>query len=117
MSTERQGPTPRQMKILQAAAEIEEQLQWLREHPGKTQRDYHRGLKDYPNGEVFKWRIAKAKAADKAERKAWLRDHPGRPLPEHLCSLTQAEGATVLAAMSAPSADPNRTRASDDVQP
>jgi hypothetical protein len=24
---------------------------------------------------------------------AWLRDHPGNPLPEHMCGLTEDEGA------------------------
>jgi hypothetical protein len=79
------------MEILNAADEIRFKLKWLDEHPGKTRRDYNRGLKDFHNGEVWKWRRAKGEAADKAERKAWLRDHPGNPLPEHFCGMTDAE--------------------------
>lgn len=82
------GTTPKEMEILLAAWGIKSKLQWLREHPGKTRRDYNRGLRD--NGEVWKWRRAKAEAADKAEQKEWLRDHPGRPLVLH-CGMTSAE--------------------------
>jgi hypothetical protein len=61
---------------------------WLAEHPGRKPADYRAGLKDFPDGEVFVWRRAKAKAADKAMRRAWRREHPGEePLPEHLCAL------------------------------
>jgi len=77
------------MAVLNAAAEIEWKLLWLREHPGKTRRDYNRGLS---NGEVWKWRRAKGRQSIEEENAAWLRDHLG-PLPEHLCSLTDEEYA------------------------
>jgi hypothetical protein len=84
-------PTNKEMEILNAADEIRFKLKWLAEHPGKTRRDWNRGMNDF-DSEVWKWRRAKGRAANKAENAAWLRDHPGRPLPEHLCcGLTPAE--------------------------
>jgi hypothetical protein len=69
------------------ALEAERKL-WLAEHPGCTASDYRAGLRSYPDGAVFQWRIKKAEDADKAMRKAWLDEHPGEePLPEHLCAL------------------------------
>jgi hypothetical protein len=38
-------------------------------------------------------KLEKGRASVAAERAAWLRDHPGNPLPEHICSLSEAEAA------------------------
>ena len=67
--------------------------QWLAE--GRSIDDYRAGLDD-PESEVWDWRRAKGRAAIAAEREAWLADHPGNPLPEHLCSMTDAEYAEYL---------------------
>jgi hypothetical protein len=64
---------------------------WLAE--GRSLADWQAGLNDQ-DGEVWQWRRAKAGAAIAAEEAAWLRDHPDSPLPEHLCSLSDAEGKT-----------------------
>jgi hypothetical protein len=85
-------PTPKEMAVLNEANAINFKLHWLREHPGKTRRDYNAGLKDQTS-EVWQWRRAMGHAAVEAEEAAWLADHPGRPLPEHRCSMTPAEGA------------------------
>ena len=60
---------------------------WLREHPGRSVREYRRQLSD-TDSEVWQWRRAKGAASVAAEREAWQADHPGEELPEHLCSLT-----------------------------
>jgi hypothetical protein len=74
-------PTPKEMDILWQAAEIEWKLLWLREHPGKTRRDWRAAAR---SGEVSEWRRAKGEARIAAEEAAWLKDH-GTPLPEHRC--------------------------------
>jgi len=60
---------------------------WLREHPGKTVKDYRR----VPQGEMEEWRQAKNRDALAVERLAWERDHPGKEFPEHMCGLTDRE--------------------------
>jgi hypothetical protein len=86
----RPTPTNAEMDVLIQAALIKEKLQWLREHPGKTRRDFNKAMR---NGEIVERRKAKAKAEIAAENAAWLRDYPSRPLPEHLCGLTDDEYA------------------------
>jgi hypothetical protein len=61
---------------------------WLAEHPGRTSKEYTK--LQYSN-EMHEWRKRKGREFNAAENAAWLRDHPGNPLPEHLCSLTDAE--------------------------
>src|SRR5262245_3216466 len=63
------------------------QALWLREHPGKTAKDYRRLI----NTDVEKWQRAKAEAYNAAERQAWERDHPGQQWPEFLCGLSDAD--------------------------
>jgi hypothetical protein len=87
--------TPKENEVILAHALLMEKLQWLREHPGKTRRDFQHASRD---GSLREWRGARAQAADAVMRAAFLRDHPGRfsdkaaragiwrgPLPEHLC--------------------------------
>ena len=59
---------------------------------GRSLADYRSGVKD-ARSPVWDWRRAKGEANDKAMRAAWLRDHPGNPLPEHLCGLSDTDGA------------------------
>ncbi len=61
---------------------------FLADHPGTTRAEYVRlfGTDVDEDDALIRWRIARAKAADRAMRLAWLRDHPGEePLPEHAC--------------------------------
>ena len=51
---------------------------WLRDHPGKTVKDYQRLSGDV----LWDWRPAKGEASLAAERRAWERDHPGEEWQE-----------------------------------
>ena len=55
--------------VLLEAGKIENRLLWLREHPGKTRRDYNAGRKNFPDSEVWQWSRAKY-----AERAAFIKD-------------------------------------------
>ena len=69
---------------------------WLRDHPARTPEDYEQILdSEEPGGDgpMWLWRRAMGRASIAAEKAAWLHDHPGNPLPEHMCSLTEEEGA------------------------
>lgn len=74
------------------AKENERQWRAMWQAEGRSLADYKAGLEDQES-DVWQWRRAKGKKAVAAERADWLRDHPGKPLPEHLCSLTEAQGA------------------------
>ena len=60
---------------------------WLREHPGRTGKDY----KLMGSDEMLEWRKAKGRADIEAEKQAWERDHPGKEYPEHECGLSDRE--------------------------
>jgi hypothetical protein len=62
--------------------------QWVAE--GRDIKDYEAGI-DESDSAVWEWRRAWGRARVEEERQAWLRDHSGNPLPEHLCSLSDAE--------------------------
>jgi chemotaxis protein histidine kinase CheA len=72
--------------------ENERQFRAAWQAEGRSIADYEAGLSNQKS-EVWDWRRARGAAAIAAEEAAWLRDHPGRPLPKHLCSLNEAEGA------------------------
>lgn len=64
--------------------------QWKDE--GRAIQDYTAGI-DQQDSAVWEWRRAWGRASNEEEKEAWLRDHPGNPLPEHLCGLSEEEGA------------------------
>src|SRR5215831_6184605 len=78
--------TPKEMKALHKEAFRQEQVEWLREHPGKTAKDFRR----LSTEDLMAWRAPKNQAHLAAERQAWER-HPGQEWPEHLCGLSDAE--------------------------
>jgi hypothetical protein len=67
----------------------QQRQQWVSE--GRRLEDYEAGIGDMESA-VTHWLHAWGMASDREKREAWLLDHPGNPLPEHLCSLTDAEG-------------------------
>jgi len=79
--------TPKEMKAVHKEAFRQEQVEWLREHPGKTAKDFRR----LSTGDLMAWRAPKNRAYLAAERQAWERDHPGEQYPEHLCGLSDAD--------------------------
>jgi hypothetical protein len=88
-------PRPKPMTKRQMEAYFEEREEatrqlWVAE--GRDIKDYEAGI-DHQDSAVWEWRKAWGRAAVEEEREAWLRDHPGNPLPEHLCGLSDAEGA------------------------
>lgn len=64
--------------------------QWLREHPGRSKREYNR-LRGDPNSEVMEWWRGKVKAVYDAEQRDYQRDHPGEEISEHECALSPRE--------------------------
>jgi len=79
--------TPEEMKTVHEEAFRQEQVEWLREHPGKTAKDFRR----LSTEDLMAWRAPKNRAYLAAERQAWERDHPGHEWPEHPCGLSGAE--------------------------
>jgi len=78
--------TPKEMEAIHKKALREEQALWLRDHPGKTAKDFRRLSYE----EIAQWRKPWSEAYLAAERQAWERDHPVEQYPEHLCSLSDA---------------------------
>ena len=79
--------TPKEMKAVHKEAFRQEQVEWLREHPGKTAKDFRRlSIED-----LMAWRVPKNRAYLAAARQVWERDHPGEHYPEHLCGLSDAD--------------------------
>jgi hypothetical protein len=60
---------------------------WLREHPGKTAKDYRRMSED----DLIEWRKAKVEVYYAAEQQAWERDHPGREMPVENCGMSDRD--------------------------
>jgi hypothetical protein len=60
---------------------------WLREHPGKTAKDYRRLSDD----DLIEWRKAKVEVYFAAEQRAWERDHPGREMPVENCGMSDRD--------------------------
>jgi hypothetical protein len=56
---------------------------WLKEHPGKSAKDFRR----LRSQERMQWQRA-MRAKWKAD---WERDHPGEQWPEHMCGLSDRE--------------------------
>jgi hypothetical protein len=79
--------TPKEMKAVHKEAFRQEQVERLREHPGKTAKDFRR----LSTEDLMAWRAPKNRAYLAAERQAWERDHPGEQSPEHLCGLSDAD--------------------------
>jgi hypothetical protein len=82
-------PTREETQAIWQAGEKWYRDLWLREHSGRTRKEYDRMLGD-DKSEVWEWRRAKGAAAI-AERADWERDHPGEVWPEHLCALSDRE--------------------------
>jgi hypothetical protein len=80
--------TPKEREAINKEALRQERELWLREHPGKTAKDYRRAS---TTGDVVEWRKEKAKVDLDAERQAWERDHPGEWFKEHACGLSDAD--------------------------
>jgi hypothetical protein len=79
--------TPKEMEAIHKEAFRQEQALWLREHPGKTAKDFRR----LSTEDLRAWRAPKNRAYLAAEWQAWERDHPGEQYPEHLCGLSDAD--------------------------
>ena len=79
--------TNAEMTAINHANEVAVRDLWLREHPGRTAKEYERLI----DSEVREWRRAKGKAGIESEQQAWEADHPGKKYPEHECSLTDRE--------------------------
>jgi hypothetical protein len=78
--------TPKEMKAIHKEAFRQEQVEWLREHPGKDRQGLSTAVDRRPDG------VGCAKEPGlAAERQAWERDHPGEQYPEHLCGLSDAD--------------------------
>jgi hypothetical protein len=90
---------------------------WVTE--GRALADYRAGLNDH-NSAMWKWRSAHTSAAIERERQAWLEDHPGDPMPEHLCSLSDAEhrqyNSWMMGYEARPAKRPRKPRAGSDGQ-
>jgi hypothetical protein len=69
--------TPKEMKAIHKEAFRQKQVEWLREHPGKTAKDFRR----LSTEDLMAWRAPKNRAYLAAERQAWERDHPGEQYP------------------------------------
>jgi hypothetical protein len=78
---------PKRQQAAQKEAVRRERELWMREHPGRTSKDYNKLTTD----ELVAWRKAKAAADRVAEQQAWAHDHPGEPWPEYLCQLGEAD--------------------------
>jgi hypothetical protein len=64
------------MAVINEFNDIQFKLAWLKAHPGRTRRDHAAGLKDFDNGEVWKWRREVNAKAMEDERAAWSLDYP-----------------------------------------
>jgi hypothetical protein len=84
--------TNEEVAAIQEADEDAFRQLWLREHPGRTAREYRRQLSDN-DSEVWQWRRAKGAALIAAEAQAWEADHPGEKYPEYECALSDREAA------------------------
>jgi hypothetical protein len=61
---------------------------WLRDHPGRTAKDYGKLLN---TEEMTLWRGEINRRVREAEKAAWEHDHPGEAMPRESCSMTEAD--------------------------
>ena len=71
-------PNPKERELINAYFALRAKLLWLKEHPGKTRRDYQAGMKDENSG-VWEWRRAKGRQSVADEQTAWESDFPNIP--------------------------------------